>query len=121
MIPKDDYRYKSLIDKDIFDDVDKSKLRQTKPTDGTPPPSHKPTEQQLRRLRKVKPEGDELPAKKAKPVQLDEGQIVEHTRFGKGEVLKVEGAGMDKKAAIKFENGGVKNLILKFAKLKVIS
>lgn len=121
MIPKDDYRYKSLIDKDIFDEVDKSKLRQTKPTNGTPPPSHKPTEQQLRRLRKVKPEGEELPTKKAKPIQLDEGQIVEHTRFGKGEVLKVEGAGMDKKAAIKFENGGVKNLILKFAKLKVIS
>jgi DNA helicase-2/ATP-dependent DNA helicase PcrA len=121
MIPKDDYRYKSLIDKDIFDEVDKSKLRQSKPTNATPPPSHKPTEQQLRRLRKIKPEGETLPTQKAKPIQLNEGQIVEHTRFGKGEVLKVEGVGMDKKAAIKFENGGVKNLILKFAKLKVIS
>jgi DNA helicase-2/ATP-dependent DNA helicase PcrA len=47
--------------------------------------------------------------------------MVEHTRFGKGEVLNVEGVGMDKKAAIKFENGGVKNLILKFAKLKILS
>jgi DNA helicase-2/ATP-dependent DNA helicase PcrA len=121
MIPKDDYRYKSLIDKDIFDDVDKSKLRQTKPSNGTPPPSHKPTEQQLRRLRKIKPEGEDLSTQKAKPIQLDAGQFVEHTRFGKGEVLNVEGVGMDKKASIKFENGGVKNLILKFAKLKILS
>ncbi|GAA0762816.1 ATP-dependent helicase [Psychroflexus lacisalsi] len=121
MIPKDDYRYKPLIDKDIFDEVDKSKLRQTKPENGTPPPSHKPTEQQLKRLRKIKPEGDSTPTQKAKPMQLDVGQMVEHTRFGKGEVLNMEGVGMDKKAAIKFENGGVKNLILKFAKLKVIS
>jgi DNA helicase-2/ATP-dependent DNA helicase PcrA len=121
MIPKDDYRYKPLIDKDIFDEVDKSKLRQTKPENGTPPPSHKPTEQQLKRLRKIKPEGDSTPIQKAKPIQLDAGQMVEHTRFGKGEVLNVEGVGMDKKAAIKFENGGVKNLILKFAKLKILS
>ena len=121
MIPKDDYRYKPLIDKDIFDEVDKSKLRQTKPGKGTPPPSHKPTEQQLRRLRKIKPEGDSTPTQKAKPIQLDVGQMVEHTRFGKGEVLNVEGIGMDKKAEIKFENGGVKNLILKFAKLEILS
>ena len=121
MIPKDDYRYKPLIDKDIFDEVDKSKLRQTKPENGTPPPSHKPTEQQLKRLRKIKPEGDSTPTQKAKPLQLDVGQVVEHTRFGKGEVLSVEGVGMDKKASIKFENGGVKNLILKFAKLKILS
>ena len=121
MVPKDDYRYKSLIDKDIFDEVDKSKLRQNKPTNGTPPPSHKPTEQQLRRLRKIKPEGESTPTQKVKPIQLDAGQMVEHTRFGKGEVLNVEGVGMDKKASIKFENGGVKNLILKFAKLKIIS
>jgi DNA helicase-2/ATP-dependent DNA helicase PcrA len=121
MIPKDDYRYKPLIDKDIFDEVDKSKLRQTKPGKGTPPPSHKPTEQQLRRLRKIKPEGDSTPTQKAKPMQLDVGQMVEHTRFGKGEVLNVEGIGMDKKAEIKFENGGVKNLILKFAKLEILS
>lgn len=121
MIPKDDYRYKSLIDKDIFDEVDKSKLRQTKPSKGTPPPSHKPSEQQLKRLRKIKPEEENPNPQRAKPIQLDAGQIVEHTRFGQGEVINVEGAGMDKKASIKFENGGVKNLILKFAKLKIIS
>ncbi|WP_127845285.1 ATP-dependent helicase [Psychroflexus aestuariivivens] len=120
MIPRDDYQYKSLINKDIFDDVDKSKLRQTKPEKGTPPPSHKPTEKQLKRLRKLKPEGETV-SKRAEPIQLNAGQMVEHARFGKGKVVEVSGAGMDKKASINFENGGIKNLILKFAKLKMLN
>ena len=111
MIPRDDYQYKSLINKDIFDEVDKSKLRQNKPKKGTPPPSHKPTEKQLKRLRKLKPEGETI-SKRAEPVQLNAGQMVEHTRFGKGKVVEVSGAGMDKKASIDFETGGLKNLIL---------
>jgi DNA helicase-2/ATP-dependent DNA helicase PcrA len=45
---------------------------------------------------------------------------VKHLRFGKGEVLKIEGTGADVKAEIKFENGGVKKLLLRFAKLDVI-
>ena len=42
-------------------------------------------------------------------------------RFGKGKVLSIEGVGQDKKAEINFENGGIKKLLLKFAKLKVLS
>ena len=49
------------------------------------------------------------------------GNMVEHLRFGKGEVLKIEGAGADTKAEIKFNNGGVKKLLLRFAKLEIIS
>ena len=41
-------------------------------------------------------------------------------RFGKGEVLKIEGKGTDTKAEIKFEVAGVKKLLLRFAKLDVI-
>jgi ATP-dependent DNA helicase UvrD/PcrA len=48
------------------------------------------------------------------------GNIVKHLRFGKGEVLKIEGKGADIKAEINFENGGVKKLLLRFAKLDVI-
>jgi DNA helicase-2/ATP-dependent DNA helicase PcrA len=48
------------------------------------------------------------------------GNIVKHLRFGKGEVLKIEGKGADTKAEIKFEAGGVKKLLLRFAKLQVI-
>ena len=48
------------------------------------------------------------------------GNIVKHLRFGKGEVLKIEGVGADTKAEIKFENGGVKKLLLRFAKLEIV-
>ena len=48
------------------------------------------------------------------------GTIVEHIRFGQGEVVKLEGAGGDAKAEIKFEKEGLKKLILKFAKLNVV-
>ena len=48
------------------------------------------------------------------------GNIVEHIRFGNGEVVNIEGRGADIKAEINFENGGVKKLLLRFAKLKII-
>lgn len=121
MIPQDDYKYKPLIDTDIFgDEVDKSKLRQSKPKKGTPPPAHKPSEAQLRKLRKLKPAGQE-PQKATNAIKLEVGNTVEHLRFGKGNVLAIEGVGQDKKAEIDFENGGIKNLLLRFAKLKILS
>ena len=46
------------------------------------------------------------------------GDWVEHSRFGKGQIVNMEGRGSNKKARIKFEVGGEKNLLLKFAKLK---
>jgi len=115
------YRYKSLIDTDIFGDVDKSKLRQEKPSNGTPPSIRKPNETQLRKLRKLKPQ-------LAQPVgntntvdpNLTEGSLVNHTRFGRGKVLKIEGVGNDKKAEIQFDQGDVKKLLLRFAKLEVL-
>ncbi len=115
------YRYKPLVDSDIFGEVDKSKLRQTKPTKGTPPSVLKPSENQLRKLRKLKPE-------LSKPVgntnvvdpNLEEGALVNHTRFGRGKVLKIEGVGNDKKAEIQFEKGDIKKLLLRFAKLEVL-
>ncbi|MBL4604856.1 MAG: ATP-binding domain-containing protein, partial [Flavobacteriaceae bacterium] len=48
------------------------------------------------------------------------GNIVEHNRFGRGEVLNLEGTGANKKAEIKFGTVGKKKLLLQFAKLKVI-
>lgn len=121
MIPQDEYRYKPLINSDLFGDVDKSKLRQTKPVNGTPPPAHKPTESQLRKLRKMKPEGSlKAEASAVLETKLEVGNLVEHTRFGKGKVLKLEGIGQDKKAEINFENGGIKKLLLRFAKLDVL-
>jgi len=115
------YRYKSLIDADIFGEVDKSKLRQQKPKNGTAPTLGSPNASQLRKLRKLKPQ-------LAQPVgntniideNLAEGSLVNHTRFGKGKVLKIEGVGNDKKAEIQFEKGDIKKLLLRFAKLEVL-
>jgi DNA helicase-2/ATP-dependent DNA helicase PcrA len=46
------------------------------------------------------------------------GMIVEHTTFGKGQVVSVEGAGPNKKATVAFDSVGQKQLLLRFAKLK---
>jgi DNA helicase-2/ATP-dependent DNA helicase PcrA len=48
------------------------------------------------------------------------GNIVEHNRFGKGEVIALEGSGANKKAEIQFGTIGKKKLLLQFAKLKII-
>ena len=48
------------------------------------------------------------------------GQIIEHERFGLGEVMKVEGEGDNAKATIRFKNAGDKQLLLRFARFKVI-
>lgn len=116
----DGYRYKSMIDKNIFGEVDKSKLRQVKPKNGTPPNVPKPNEEQLRKLRKLKPEI----SSPGKPLDLDPGLVigarVNHTRFGRGKILNIEGAGNDKKAEIHFDQGGIKKLLLRFAKLEVL-
>lgn len=54
-------------------------------------------------------------------LEVKRGTIVAHETFGRGEVIEVSGSGDGKKAAVHFENYGVKNLILKFAKLKPAS
>ncbi len=51
---------------------------------------------------------------------LKAGMYVEHERFGKGEVLSVEGIYPNSKAMVMFANGEKKQLLLKFAKLKVL-
>lgn len=110
-------RFRSLGNFDGFDEMNKNRFRQTKPTAGVPPKNPEATE--TRKLRKLKPVSS---LDKAKPgIKLEKGQIVEHNRFGKGKVLDVDGVGADAKAEIQFENGGLKRLILRFAKLDILS
>jgi DNA helicase-2/ATP-dependent DNA helicase PcrA len=121
LTPVDSYRYKPLINNDIFGEIDRSKLRTTKPENGVPPGIKKPNENQLRRLRKLKPELAK-PIGNSNPLDpnLSAGVLVNHSRFGRGKVLRVEGAGNDKKAEIQFEKGDIKKLLLRFAKLEII-
>jgi DNA helicase-2/ATP-dependent DNA helicase PcrA len=53
------------------------------------------------------------------PEKIAIGMMVEHERFGRGKVLNVEGKMPDLKAKVFFPNAGEKNLLLKFAKLKI--
>ncbi len=48
------------------------------------------------------------------------GMEVEHAKFGKGKVVSVEGSGPNKKATVFFNGVGNKNLLLRFAKLKIV-
>ncbi|APA65685.1 ATP-dependent helicase [Maribacter sp. 1_2014MBL_MicDiv] len=115
------YRYKSLINADIFGEVDKSKLRQQKPVRGTPPSISQPNSGQLKKLRKIKPQLSEPVGNTNKiDPDLQEGSLINHTRFGRGKVVKIEGAGNDRKAEIMFDKGDIKKLLLRFAKLEVI-
>jgi DNA helicase-2/ATP-dependent DNA helicase PcrA len=114
------YRYKPTIDLDIFGDIDKSKLRLAKPTAGTPPKKYGDEPVSSVNIRKLKPIGNAPSNSNLFDSKLTIGNIVIHERFGKGEVVSLEGAGADKKAEIKFEVGGIKKLLLRFAKLDVI-
>jgi DNA helicase-2/ATP-dependent DNA helicase PcrA len=117
------YRYKPMIDGDIFGDVDKSKLRLAKPIGSTPPKHVSDNEPKSDiNLRKLKPVSNGNSAGSANLFDntLVAGNVVMHERFGKGQVINLEGVGSDKKAEIKFEVGGLKKLLLRFAKLDII-
>jgi DNA helicase-2/ATP-dependent DNA helicase PcrA len=115
------YRFKPMIDADIFGDIDKSKLRLIKPQSGIPP--RNPEAQNNPTIRKLKPISSAGPG--GSPTnydgQLAPGTEVMHERFGKGIVVQLKGAGADKSAEIKFDVGGLKTLLLRFTKLQIIS
>ena len=120
---ENNYRYKPMIDSDIFGDVDKSKLRLAKPITGTPPKYITDNEPKSDiNIRKLKPVSSNSSSGSANLFdnKLTTGNVVMHERFGKGEVINLEGAGADKKAEIRFEVGGIKKLLLRFAKLDII-
>lgn len=51
---------------------------------------------------------------------LQEGMKIEHQRFGRGTVLKIEGSGENTKATVEFVHSGTKQLLLKYAKFTVV-
>jgi DNA helicase-2/ATP-dependent DNA helicase PcrA len=119
---ENNYRFKPMLNTDIFGDVDKSKLRLSKPVASAPPKWVTDNEPKPdANIRKLKP----VASKSAGNANLFDdkltvGNVVMHERFGKGEILSLEGHGADKKAEIRFEVGGIKKLLLRFAKLEII-
>ena len=114
--PKESYQFKPLMDTSIFGDE-----KMSKPKFNSKAAKEKtitsPTPSQLKKLRKI---DLDAPAQLSQEeLVLTEGMEVEHARFGSGVVQRIEGTGNDKKAAIAFKGFGVKNLLLRFAKLKI--
>ncbi len=118
LTPIEDRRYNPMLSADIFGDVEPERNRFKKPL---------PRKQENKPVKfvppaRLKPLGK--PAESSKTNLFDGaltvGNVVQHTRFGKGRVLKIEGNGADAKAEIDFDHGGVKKLLLRFAKLDVL-
>jgi len=118
LTPIDDRRFNPMLSADIFGDIEPNQIRFKKPakrSTAEKPPKFVPPP-------KLKPIGKSEGSANTNLFdgKLAVGNIVEHMRFGKGEVLKIEGVGADTKAEINFEHGGVKKLLLRFAKLDVL-
>ena len=114
IIPKDDYVFKPMIDKGIFEGFDPNEKFQTTKINTSP------SQNQMGKLRKII--SSETYQNNTDPIQIRElkvGMTVEHDRFGYGKVVSIEGNGSDKKALIDFSGVGQKHLLLRFAKLKI--
>ena len=61
------------------------------------------------------------PFEASNPDLIQEGFRVLHQKFGEGTVISVDGAGANKKATVRFDTAGTKQLMLKFAKLKILN
>ena len=74
--------------------------------------------EKLMKLREVKKQNLNIDGDDPRDIKV--GMIVEHQRFGQGKVLQTEGSFPNLKATVFFQNVGQKQLLLKFAKLKIV-
>ncbi|WP_417859460.1 ATP-dependent helicase [Xanthomarina gelatinilytica] len=130
--PIEERRFNPLLDADIFGDdipettrrANANKIRFKKPVQPTfkkkTGSNNKPEKMVISTPKNLKPVDKATASTNLFDTKLTVGNLVEHLRFGKGEVLKIEGTGSDTKAEIKFDKGGVKKLLLRFAKLEII-
>jgi DNA helicase-2/ATP-dependent DNA helicase PcrA len=76
-----------------------------------------------RKLKKLTPDANQKSPVTGNQDDLNSlkvGMMVEHDRFGQGKVLQVEGEGSNRKATVFFPAVGQKQLLLKFAKLRIL-
>ncbi|SNR32914.1 DNA helicase-2 / ATP-dependent DNA helicase PcrA [Lutibacter agarilyticus] len=118
-----EFKQTKFLNDDIFGSVPQNKIRFKKPIQRTPTnkkPVPKVEFQAPKNLKKVTSKPTTASANLFDS-KVTVGNIVEHTKFGKGEVLSLEGSAANQKAEIRFASVGVKKLLLQFAKLKIIS
>ncbi|MDH3699071.1 MAG: UvrD-helicase domain-containing protein [Flavobacteriaceae bacterium] len=120
--PVTNYHFKPFVNTDIFGDIETPTKKKAAGRGGNVKPRNAPKSvvpHNLKPIRKSAGQGA-ISAGVIDP-KLVEGALVNHTRFGRGKVIKIEGQGSDQKAEIQFDKGAVKKLLLRFAKLEVIS
>ena len=115
IVSTDEYNFKPLIDNSIFDSPKTLNPRKNQIKENL---ISNPSSKKINRLKSLNEYNSNN--NKIEVVDLTVGTEVEHARFGKGIVEKIEGKGVDKKAIINFNVHGSKNLLLRFAKLKVL-
>ncbi len=76
-----------------------------------------PSENKLTRIRRTETT-TVIPFTGSNPEILSEGDMVQHERFGKGEIISIEGQQPNTTATVEFEKDGRKKLLLRFARLK---
>ena len=121
--PLQEQRFNPMLDASIFGDIEPNKVRFAKPKSPKfqkKQEKRKPESFKISTPKKLKPVSKSSGSSNLFDTKLIVGNIVNHQRFGRGEVIKIEGTGGDLKAEIKFENGDTKKLLLRFAKLEVI-
>jgi DNA helicase-2/ATP-dependent DNA helicase PcrA len=127
LAPKPVSQPKAFIDRDVFGSPEPGKIRFKKPLQRTPQKKNKRIESKPVSRAASKPSGGNY--KKISEVKnvvladgsgLKTGSIVEHGKFGRGEVVTLDGTGGNQKAEIRFDSGETKKLLLQFAKLKII-
>ena len=80
-----------------------------------------PPVQPTRTLKKVSSISSSRPSASPSMGALQVGHVIEHERFGIGEVIDVVGVGDNCKATVRFRNAGEKQLLLKFARFKIVN
>ncbi len=111
----------AFIDSDVFGDIPQDRIRFKKPIQRSPtkkaiqPPIELSSPKNFKKV-----DASMVSSANLFDDNIIVGTIVEHAKFGKGEVLSLDGFGANQKAEIQFASFGVKKLLLQFAKLVII-
>jgi len=113
-------RFIDEIDKAFLEFPQRVKTQQFSVEKPKPGGGMRPTIKNLKKINSGGPSAGSIEFDNELAGKVQPGVEVEHARFGRGKVISVDGAGASKKAAVFFKSVGQKQLLLKYAKLKIL-
>ena len=123
VIPLKEQRFNPMLDESIFGDIEPNRVRFAKPKTAKMPKKNTKAKAENFKIstpKKMTPVANTDSDSNSFETKLEVGNKVNHQRFGRGEVIEIEGVGADAKAEIKFQKGDTKKLLLRFAKLQIM-